>query len=224
MNPSLRREKGSKKTRTSFLIVCEGEKTEPNYFEGFRKECSSIHIKIKGEGRNTTSLVQSAVDETRDETYDQVWCVFDRDSFSKEQVNAAHELARVNGISVAFSNECFEIWYLLHFHYYNTALPRRDYAALLTTQMNLPYEKNARDVYDRLKPLQPKAISNAEKLLKIYPKYPRQPDGPADCNPCTTVQELVKALNQAIADAKASPNSDLTLSWPSPLSPDQPGP
>ena len=38
-----------------FLIVCEGEKTEPLYFESF--EVFSANIKVIGAAKNTESLV-----------------------------------------------------------------------------------------------------------------------------------------------------------------------
>lgn len=52
-----------------FLIVCEGEKTEPNYFEALRKKLNDKYRKnfvtlkvecvdIIGKGRNTKSLVE----------------------------------------------------------------------------------------------------------------------------------------------------------------------
>ena len=45
-------------TRTKlvyFLIVCEGEKTEPNYFKELEKELprGTVELKIEGTGRNT---------------------------------------------------------------------------------------------------------------------------------------------------------------------------
>jgi hypothetical protein len=66
----------------TFLIVCEGEKTEPLYFEGFRVK--SAKLIIRGEGNNTVNLVRIAL-RLRDQQakerppYDQVWCVFDRE-------------------------------------------------------------------------------------------------------------------------------------------------
>jgi hypothetical protein len=42
-----------------FLIVCEGEKTEPNYFKSFRVPKDVIDI--YGLGANTISLVKEAI-------------------------------------------------------------------------------------------------------------------------------------------------------------------
>jgi hypothetical protein len=45
--------------------------------------------------------------------YDEVWCVFDIDEHPG--VSEAKQQARDNGIEVAISNPCFELWILLHF-------------------------------------------------------------------------------------------------------------
>jgi len=52
--------------KISWLIVCEGEKTEPNYFKGveafFKNELAEefkINFVVEGEGKNTLSLVNS---------------------------------------------------------------------------------------------------------------------------------------------------------------------
>jgi len=91
---------------TSFLIVCEGKKTEPNYFKAFKLK--SANIKVVGCGDNTLSLMnktckirdKAANDE---EIFDQVWCVFDRDSFPLKNFNEAIHLAEREKIKVAYS-------------------------------------------------------------------------------------------------------------------------
>ena len=110
------------------LIVCEGERTEPNYFKSFKILSKDVlEIDIKGEGRNTLDLVEQALVIKRDNEkkkeiiYDQVWVVFDRDSFPHGQFNSAIKKARSNGLRVAYSNECFEVWYYLHFSYRETS-------------------------------------------------------------------------------------------------------
>lgn len=101
----------TRELRERFLIVCEGGKTEPNYFKSFRVPKNVIDI--YGLGANTTSLVEEAIKlKNKDGGYDQVWCVFDRDSFPKQNFNAAISSAKAQGIQVAYSNEAFELWYL----------------------------------------------------------------------------------------------------------------
>jgi len=78
--------------RTYFLIVTEGEKTEPIYFESFKRKLPRgllDTIKLIGEGANTETVVKKAISErdkrnadpTRPD-FDEVWAVFDRDFWS----------------------------------------------------------------------------------------------------------------------------------------------
>ncbi len=175
-----------------FLIVCEGEKTEPHYFKSFRVPKDVIDI--YGFGYNPTRLVKKAIHlKKHDGDYDQVWCVFDRDSVPQTQFKAALTLAKNNDIQVAYSNEAFELWYLLHFNFYQTAVPRSDYIKKLSKLMGQKYKKNSETIYQELETRQPTAIKNAKRLLKQY--HPRRP---THDNPSTTVHLLVEELNRFI--------------------------
>jgi len=70
--PSLARGGPYKVAKPAILIVCEGENTEPSYFSRFR--LSSARIYPVGEGYNTVSLVNRAIDlkDRHTDTYDQV--------------------------------------------------------------------------------------------------------------------------------------------------------
>jgi hypothetical protein len=81
-------------------------------------------IDIHGIGDNTIRIVEEAIRLKEKDNYDQVWCVFDRDSFPPNRFNAAFILAGENSIKIAYSNEAFELWYLLHFNYYDSAMSR----------------------------------------------------------------------------------------------------
>lgn len=188
---NLKRRKNFKSVRKSFLIVCEGEKTEPLYFKSFR--VSKKVYDVIGLGANTDSLVKKTI-EIRDSeitTYDEVWCVFDRDSFPPQNFNNALALARRNNIHVAYSNEAFEIWYLLHFHFHDSATNRAQYSKMLTDRLGFKYQKNDPSMYDRILPLQIAAIHNAENLLSSYAHH-----SPVNDNPSTTVHKLVQELNK----------------------------
>ena len=152
-----------------------------------------IDLDIRGIGANTSSLVQEAINLRNKETYDQVWCVFDRDSFPADNFNSALALAAANDISVAYSNEAFELWYLLHFHYYQTGITRASYIEKLSKLLQFKYEKNSEHMYDLLESKQPTAIRNAEKLLKEYSEFT-----PEKNNPSTTVHLLIKELNRFV--------------------------
>ena len=199
----LRRQTKARETRKKFLIVCEGEKTEVNYFKAFTVP-NKIEVRVKGEGKNSLSLVEKAIkmidNLKKDDSFDQIWCVFDKDNCSKEQFNQAERLAKENNIKIAYSNEAFEIWFILHFQYLDIATSRSKYPKILTTQMKKygllneqeKYEKNREDMYEKLKPYQTTAITNAAKLIQDRDEAKKHP---FDANPSTTVQELVQELN-----------------------------
>ncbi|MER0784833.1 RloB family protein [Pseudomonas aeruginosa] len=102
------RKENTKPIKKKVLIVCEGARTEPNYFKSFRvyKDCH-----IVGSGSNTLSVVKEAIRLKKENSYSEAWCVFDRDSFPASRVKAALNLAERNNIKCAFSNESFELWY-----------------------------------------------------------------------------------------------------------------
>lgn len=176
-------------TLERFLIVCEGEKTEPGYFRAFRVPKDVVDV--RGLGDHTLNLMRCAIKLTGSGEYDQVWCVLDRDSFPAERFNAALELAGQHGIRVAYSNEAFELWYLLHFQYCDAGIPRTEYGDRLTQRMGRPYRKNCDTMYDELLERQPEAIRNAGRLLAQY-----RPARPARDNSSTTVHVLVSELNR----------------------------
>jgi len=193
---SYRRRVNTREIRQRLLIVCEGKKTEPNYFKGFRlsNRLSTVWIEVIGLGRNTVGLVEEARKLKRQDDYDQVWCVFDKDDFSSDDFNHAIELAPRHNIRVAYSNQAFELWYLLHFNYIDTGVSRDSYQQKLTERLGHPYKKNDAKMYEILRDKQETAIRNAEKLLQNYGDN----HNPADNNPCTTVHLLVIELNKFV--------------------------
>lgn len=183
------RKVGGRPVRSVFLIVCEGEKTEPNYFQSFPvpKSVREVH----GVGANTLSLVQEAERLNAQGQYDQVWCVFDRDDFPPLNFNAALRRAAHLGFHVAYSNQAFELWYLLHFHFYNSAVERHQYIEKLDKLLGHPYKKNSLTTYDELLGKQAHAIRYAKRLLENY-----EPSRPEQDDPSTTVHLLVEELNK----------------------------
>ena len=89
----------NKRNLRRFLIVCEGVKTEPNYFKKFPEKPEVFdRIDIYGTGYNTISLVNEAIRlkteaQKKREPYIEVWCVFDKDDFSVDQFMATIILA-----------------------------------------------------------------------------------------------------------------------------------
>lgn len=195
----LTRRQGIRSVKQSFLIVCEGECTEPDYFKAFRMTAATV--KAVGQAMNTISLVNKAIsireaEKKKRRVYDQCWVVFDKDDFPASDFNQAILLAQRNGFRVAYSNQAFEYWFLLHFNLYQGPLHRNCYANMLTKLTGIPYSKNegfGATMYNRLVRLQPQAIRNAATVLANVSQ-----GNPAMEESSTTVHYLVAELNKYI--------------------------
>ncbi|TBH74949.1 RloB family protein [Aquirufa nivalisilvae] len=205
-----RRQINSKPKRKRYLIVCEGEKTEPNYFEALKLALPKgvlevVDFRIIGEGFNTESLVQKAISlrakwETESgRTIDKLWVVFDKDSFLSSAFNSAIQLCtNTPKTEAAWSNEAFEIWYLLHFEFYNTGITRDTYKQRIQTNfrnnglVDFVYSKNRPDMFNLLSKYGniKLAIKHSKRLEHSYSGIGNF----ANQNPCTTVYKLVVEL------------------------------
>ncbi len=137
---SLVRRQSMREVKQSFLIVCEGVRTEPDYFRAFRMTAATV--KAVGQAMNTASLVSKAIsirdsEQKKKRTYDQCWVVFDKDDFPAKDFNDAIALAERNGFRVAYSNQAFEYWFLLHFNLYKGILHRNSYPDMLSRLMGI---------------------------------------------------------------------------------------
>jgi hypothetical protein len=182
--------------RQYFLIFCEGKRTEPNYFNGLKEILIKgiVTVEVIGAGANTTSLLEQAQNYCREKCheFDQKWVVFDKDDFSDDKFNEAIFKANADGIEVAYSNEAFELWYLLHFEYCNTGIHRHQYIGKLSEHLGEKYHKNDPAMYKKLTTIgsEEKAIKWAKKLYDLYDHA-----SPAAENPSTCVFKLVIELN-----------------------------
>lgn len=200
-----------KSKRKFYLIVCEGEKTEPNYFESLKSSLPKgvlelTNIDIDGTGKNTLSIIIEAkkLRENYEKKYlrkiDTVWAVFDKDSFPSKNFNNAINKGENSKpkINCAWTNEAFELWYLLHFNYYNTGISRHQYQKLLENEIrkatgnnDFQYKKNSTEMFSILHKFgnQEMAIKNSIKLNELYADQHF-----SDHNPCTKVHLLITEL------------------------------
>ena len=225
MPKKVREENWKKKRRQEYLelkryryyIFCEGQQTEPQYFAGFKKliEENPIYkdmvlIEIESCQAETMRVIGKAEDYVKKNKIrsGQIWCVYDKDSFPAEHHNGVVE--RVKNLNkgnlelqyhAAWSNECIEFWFLLHFVYYTANNHRSEYIAFLNTKFRElgfeKYEKNMKDIFDILmKKGNPKlAIRYAKRIIKEgYGKTP------AEIAPGTKVYELVEELGKYLPE------------------------
>lgn len=200
-----------------FLIVCEDEKTEPYYFDTFAHTFpqETVFIRTIGTGKKPKGIVEQAIVEREKfaleakKSINEVWVVFDKDDEGNNETTlanfkAAWALAHQQNINIAFSNEVFELWLLLHFIEVDAGnpMPRMEiYARLeaaiqaLPTRHSFTYHHGKTEIIDilGLAGEEAKAIDSAEKLL-----VKQQGKEPIDSNPSTTVHMLVKRLRALI--------------------------
>ncbi len=195
----IKRKEGTTALKQYFLIVCEGEASEPNYFNALRDTLPPhlAEVVISGEGRNTIGVVQAAIKKRDSRThqnlkpkFDVVYAVFDKDDHHEHNFNEAIVLANKEGIFPAYSNEAFELWYVLHFQYLDTGISRKEYEAILEKILG-NYRKNSKEMYLILqeKGDEKQAIKWAKKLLQE-----RTTGNPAKDKPVTMVFEIVERL------------------------------
>jgi len=221
----------------TFIIFCEDDAVEPNYFNAFRSNnkiqistipnCGQHHKQVDFA---TKHCEKSGLLEVVGGKYNlkldlgaQVWCVFDRDKNIEDdldmQFTNSISQAESKGFKVAWSNDNFELWILLHFEDVpvkdDTYQSRKKYYDRLTEIIKLiepktdAHEKitqNIRFSYDpgmkranrfleiTLQHMKGKtniAISRA-KALEEYHSNPPKPNH--EKAPCTLVHHLVQEL------------------------------
>lgn len=196
----------------SFLIVTEGERTEPLYFKGIQKLIKERiggtvdvievpTIDIFGEGSSTGKLIgitERIVKEAKI-IYQNIWVVFDKDDF--EDFDEAIKSGENRGYKIAWSNQSFEYWLYLHFFYSDSALHRDEWNKKLDeifAQYHLgegSYRKNYEDIYNIVDSFEgvKTAIRNAKRRMADFDD---KKDLPSEYDPGTKVHELVLKLKR----------------------------
>lgn len=194
-----------------YYIFCEGQQTEPRYFEGFKKliEDNPVYrdmvlIEIEPCQAETMRVIGMAERYVKKHKIKrgQIWCVYDKDSFPAGDFNGVvHRAEQLNKENpdlqyhTAWSNECIEFWFLLHFAYYTSNNHRIEYIQFLNdkfTTLGLgKYQKNMKDIFEiLLMKGNPKlAIRYAKRIIKNG-----EGKTPAEIAPGTKVYELVEEL------------------------------
>lgn len=200
-----RRDKAKQLQPEYHLIVSEGTDTEPAYFGAIKEIINSrfqekIHLSVFGEGDNTLNLLEKARRRAtaNPNGYKHVWVVYDTDDFPAEHIDRTAQLCQTLSTDemqyhAIWSNQCIELWFLLHFSYMHSDLRRTEYWPKLTEYLRSldegDYTKNRPDMYRILYPMMDFAIANARRLEKENQGKP-----PSKAAPGTTVYKLIELL------------------------------
>lgn len=214
-----RKENIAKQKSSNWLIVCEGTKTEPNYFVEAINEINKniedkykLKVKVIGTGRNTVSLVKSVEDmqieidkyNNRLIPYSKIFVVFDKDSFSDKSFDSAIEMCIQNGYIPLWSNQAIEFWFLLHFNYIDGKMDRKMYESKINEYfkkkgLKYTYRKNDSKIYSKLckHGSLDKAKANAKKIHLTHIK-----DKPSQSESCTSVYNFFETVDERLEELK----------------------
>lgn len=193
------------------LIASEGTETEPQYFGAIQQIINAkyrdrIQLQVEGIGDNTVNLLTKIHQSVQSSgiVFKHVWIVYDTDDFPAENIDKVVQLCKDYSTQettyhAVWSNQCVELWYLLHFAYMDTDIHRTLYWSKLSGWLQDigvgAYEKNRPDMYEVLRPYMDNALANAKRLDK-------QNEGrkPSEAAPGTKVYELIEMLKPYLAE------------------------
>ena len=201
----LNRRKAFKEPRKSILIVCEGEKTEPIYFNALKKRLRLIMVDIEiiGEGAAPINVVNRAISLREDRKiianksltkaeYEIIYCVFDVDTH--ETLDQAIDKARGNEICVILSNPCFEYWYILHFRKTSAPFSSSQNVKSALRREHSAYSESDTTIFNVVYPKTSDAIKHSKEVLN---EQHNDAEDIRDCNPSTHVHKIVEYLHTA---------------------------
>lgn len=221
---ALKRIKESRKKVSDIIIACEDSISAPTYFKMIVQSllddklitpdsfviATPNHTNPSGVLKDLKNHQTSSGKTFKD--FMHKWIVIDRDiqrvnggGHTKEDFNLALEKAKKDEVEIAYSNDAFELWYLLHFDYISTAILRDEINERLIKKLQeknphkfaklskttIKQAKYTKHIFDELTALQDIAISNSKRLLESYGIN----DNPENANPSTTVHKLVEVLS-----------------------------
>jgi len=222
------RRKADRELIKSVIIACEDSISSPTYFQMIidrlieeKKITQNSIVIVPHDGQtHPTGVLNNLQNYNKNGIswidFEYKWIVIDRDKeykgggHSAEDFNNAlkkskHKIKRYH-IDVAYSNDSFELWYLLHFEYVNNPIMRDElidkvieklkkvepYIFAKLTKENIKQKNYTKLIFETLAKLQTEAIRNAKTLLNSY----GDTHNPERDNPSTTVHKLVILLNR----------------------------
>jgi hypothetical protein len=197
---SLKRKIAVRQPRKTFVIFCEGERTEPEYLQALKRKPSvrdvaAVDIRVEtSHGGAPMTLVSMAVDArgraiSEEAEIDEFWCVFDVEwPVNHPNLKEAIEQAHHNEIGIAISNPCFELWLILHFQDQNAWLDN-DQAARLRRRLDGSTDKGL----DAARYM-PSISDAARRAVKLDERHSRDGSPFPNNNPSSSMHRLLAAI------------------------------
>lgn len=191
---SLKRVRQKRDRKPVIAIAYDGERTEAEYFDGWRRILGPRGLVLKPFYVRSGGNPRVAVDETckkaaTDTDYDRLWCVCDVDDASPADVAAAKKKASQRGIDLILSVRCFEVWLALHWGRSAGPVQSEEDAVNLVRRHHAAYDASRKSLpFSLLLPRTADACANAVWLK-----------GQGHDNPWTDVHYLVEVLRSKVA-------------------------
>jgi hypothetical protein len=158
---------------TTFIIFCEDSVSEPLYFRSFSNDRVQINeiANQRSKKLNLESTIEKCTEDglmafdgqrhkVNEGIRERIWCVYDRDIENTDlaQIEKKNNIGFDNAISlavdaglqIAWSNDCFELWILLHFE---------------DVEPENPFHRNI--IYERLSEIFRELKDKSEALIQI---------------------------------------------------------
>jgi hypothetical protein len=204
----LRRDQGNRQEQKRFLIYCEGKVTERLYLGALRRELRIPGVQFGAVHGEPLGLVKAAIAHKeraprsaadKCTPYDEVWCVLDVEAPSPHpSLDRALSLADRQGVRCAISNPCFELWLILHVQDERRRLDTDEACKILERHGGCSYTRDGKSFRpESLMGNYEVARKRAQRLAEAHGERRR----PADCNPFTSVWELVDAIRTTVVES-----------------------
>lgn len=190
--------KGSTRRPHNVVIVVTEGRTERMYFNGLKERNCNVVIKTPGSSdTDAVNLVRFCIRQMSENGLDTddgdlAICVFDVDENPDEHLRKAADLAERNGVILAVSNPCFELWLALHFTDIGRQIDRKEVHALVCR--NIKGYSKTKDHNDVLAPLRRTAVLRAERLWVNDANADKVSGCPS--NPSTGVHIAIKRIEE----------------------------
>lgn len=201
-----KRDSSVKKPKPLLLLIAEGRNvTETQYFRQFQRQFSSFNIKILTPGSATDPAKMLEKLERYWKQYDMSdargdrgYVVLDLDCKEKK-AHLIEKLKRNSKIArFIVSNPCFEVWFVLHYHYSTHVYSDGDEVVKDLRRFIPEYQKNT-EVTAILTGKLDTAMENARKLVEHYEELGFSWPSIA-CNPRTDVPEIINEIRRLGGD------------------------
>lgn len=201
-----------RKAHPKVFVWIHTAKAELEYFQDFKDHLKTMQLlPKKAICWSPCELIAQVVtwkkrdnigkQEFSEEDGDQIWCVFDVDDFYKDEANkmlAAIQTAHKNKIKIAYSNECFELWILLHFTKPTAAIAR---GSIMENKIARYFKKHKlhgftknQKIFLTLLEFQPCGIKHANELIGNYAEIKWDHVLSRDGNPSTSIHFLIQEI------------------------------